>query len=65
MENLSFGYSLNREISDFLKGAECYSLGAGEIDGIATAIGAEIKEVGIKWDFYQEFDEEGEIKEEK
>jgi len=64
-ENGGFDLSLNKSIDKLFGEAPFYSLDAKQIKGVSVLIGLEIEEVNIKWDYYREFNEDGELKDEK
>ena len=64
-ESEGFDFSMENTIDDFLGDEEYFPAGTKQIPGIVKLIGSNIKQVNIKWDYYQNMDEEGEIIPEK
>lgn len=72
-EKFSFGWRSDSEFFDYESGPinlliadlSPINLEAKNNDGIQNLIGGKIKTVNCKWDFYQEYDENFELKEDK
>lgn len=60
-----FDFSLEQPIDKLFRDLPFYSINAKNINGIAALLNSEIEDVSLKWQFYREFDENGELKEEK
>lgn len=63
--NQGFEYSLSKTITEILGDAPYYQIDPTEVKGVSDLLGARITDCKIKWEFYQELDEEGEPGEEK
>lgn len=63
--NDSFDYSIENGVKPLLKDLNYYPINAQEVPNLSTLIGQSIKEIEFEWDFYQDFDDEGQLKEEK
>lgn len=64
-ENEGFYFSTTKPIAQILGETPFYQIEPSGLKGISKFIGAQIKDLRIKWEFYHEFDEEGELKSEK
>ena len=64
-ESEGFDFSLENTIDAFLGDEEYFPVAAKQIPGIKQLIGSNITDVKIKWDYYQNMDEAGEIIPEK
>jgi len=64
-ESEGFDFSMENTIDVFLGDEEYFPVAAKQIPGISRLIGSKITDAKIKWDYYQNMDEEGEIIPEK
>lgn len=64
-ENQGFDFSFARPITDILGDAPYYQVDPPEVKGVSDLQGSRITDCQIKWEFFQELDEEGEPMEEK
>lgn len=64
-ESQGFDFSLSKPVTEILGEAPYYQIDPPEVKGVSDLQGSRITECKIKWEFYQELDEEGEPKEEK
>lgn len=64
-ENQGFDFSLSRPLTEILGEAPYYQIDPAEVKGVSDLQGSRIADCKIKWEFYQELDEDGEPKEEK
>lgn len=64
-QNDGYDYFINKNISELLGDIPYESVGAENIDGIANLNGQTITEIDFVWEFYQDFDENGELKEDR
>ncbi|WP_294671318.1 hypothetical protein [uncultured Fluviicola sp.] len=64
-EQEGFDFVLNTTIDTLLGEAPAYEVDLKRNSGINSIIGSEIIDVEFEWDFYQELDENGALKEEK
>ena len=63
--NEGIDYSIENKLEKQLGELPFYSLDAKKVNGINSLIGKEIKDVELKWQYYQEYDDDFELKEEK
>lgn len=63
--NGGYDYSLEHKLELLLDEAPHYALEAKQLESISRLIGDKIQDVDFKWDYYQDYDENGELKEEK
>lgn len=63
--NDSFDYSTELKAEGFLKDLEHYSVDIKAAEAMGELVGQKISKVDFVWEYYQEFDEEGELKDEK
>ncbi len=52
-----FEFSINKEITEHLAETNYYQIDSNNIKGVSELQGAKIKDVDIKWEFYQKIDE--------
>ena len=64
-QNGSFDYSIENGVDNFLDGMDYSPVDVKAIKDISELIGQSIQDIQFEWEFYQEFDDEGQIKEEK
>lgn len=64
-ENQGFDYAIDKSIDSLIADLPFYSVDAKKIAGISSLIGSEVETIDFEWDYYQEFDENAELKEEK
>jgi hypothetical protein len=64
-ESEGFDFSMENAIDEFFGDEPFFPAEAKQIPGISKLVGSKITEVNIKWDYYQNMDEEGEIIPEK
>lgn len=63
--NDSYDYNLNGGVKALLKDLDYYHVDIKQVDSISSLIGKKITTVDFEWEFYQDFNEEGEMMEEK
>lgn len=64
-EQEGFDFVLDKTIDILFGEAPAYEIDLKRNSGLATIIGSEIIDIEFEWDFYQELDENGALKEEK
>lgn len=64
-EQEGFDFVLDKTVDKLLGEAPVYEVDLKRNSGLAALIGSEISDVEFEWDFYQELDENGALKEEK
>jgi len=63
-ESEGFDYSLEKSVDKIIGETPHYEIGAKQVDGISCLIGSVIEDVSFKWQFYQVYNDEGELQEE-
>lgn len=63
--NDSYDYNLEGGVKPLLKDLDYYSVEILEIESISSLLGKKIIGVDFEWEFYQDFNEEGEMMDEK
>ena len=63
--NDSFDYILEGGVQLLLKDLEYYAVEAQSISNISNLIGQTINDIQFEWEYYQDFDENGQLKDEK
>lgn len=64
-EQEGFDFVLDKTIDTILGEAPAYEVDLKRNSGLVSIIGSEISDLEFEWDFYQEYDENGELKEGK
>ena len=60
-----YNYSFEKSFEELIGESDQYAIGAKDVKGISNLIGKTVTNLALKWQFYQEYDEEGELKDEK
>ncbi len=63
--NDSYDFNLEGGVKPLLKDLDFYSVDIKKIEGISALVDQSIVNVEFEWEFYQDFNEEGEMMEEK
>lgn len=63
--NDSYDFNLEGGVKPLLKDLNFYSVDIKKVEGISDLLNQSIKNVDFEWEFYQDFNEDGEMMEEK